>query len=83
MNEDLLLFAKKYYPDATKENITISNRAVLTSDGYQYIVEMNGQPLQNLDENVSFPYLLWKPDAVRTKRISQEIADSVDVFNVE
>ena len=83
MNEDLLLFAKKYYPDATKENITISNRAVLTSDGYQYIVEMNGQPLQNLDENVSFPYLLWKPDAVRTKRISQKIADSVDVFNVE
>jgi hypothetical protein len=80
MNEDLLLFAKQYYPDATKENITISNRAVLTSDGYQYIVEMNGQPLQNLAENVSFPYLLWKPDAARTKRISQEIADSVDVF---
>lgn len=83
MNEDLLLFAKQYYPDATKENITISNRAVLTSDGYQYIVEMNGQPLQNLDENVLFPYLLWKPDAVRTKRISQEMADSVDVFNVK
>ena len=80
MNEDLLLFAKQYYPDATKENITISNRAVLTSNGYQYIVEMNGQPLQNLDENVSYPYLLWKPDAVRTKSISQGIADSVDVF---
>lgn len=83
MNEDLLLFTKQYYPDATKENITISNRAVLTSDGYQYIVEMNGQPLQNLDENVFYPYLLWKPDAVRTKRISQEIADSVDVFNIK
>lgn len=80
MNEDLLLFAKQYYPDATKENITISNRAVLTNNGYQYIVEMNGQPLQNLDENVSYPYLLWKPDVVRTKRISHEIADSVDVF---
>ena len=80
MNEDLLLFAKQYYSDATKENITISNRAVLTSDGYQYIVEMNGQPLQNLDGNVSFPYLLWKPDAARTKMISQGIADSVDVF---
>ena len=69
MNKDLLLYTQQFYPEITKEKISLTTNTRLTSNGYAYIVEMNGQPLQNLDESVNSPYLLWIPDYNRTTKL--------------
>ena len=69
MNKDLLLYTQQFYPEITKEKISLNTNTRLTSNGYAYIVEMNGQPLQNLDESVNSPYLLWIPDYNRTTKL--------------